>query len=115
MSDFVLRPAYLREGKFVPDREALPVEMDWSEVVQRLAPSRSQLGLLILRRVHPGMFVGTRRRGQAVTTFAFDAAGRSRNAAQVLMRDPSFASSVIEVFFVDRARWPMRLQELGVA
>lgn len=115
MSDFVLRPAYLRDGKFVPERNAAPVAMDWSEVVRRFAPSRSRSSLLILRRVHPGVFIGTRRRGREVATFAFDAAGRSRNAAQVLKQDPTFEASVVEVFLVDRAEWPMRLQELGVA
>lgn len=115
MSDFVLRPAYLRDGKFVPDRQATPVEMDWPDVMRRFAPSQTPQSLLILRQAHPGTFIGTRRRGRLATTFAFDSAGRSRSAAQVMKRDPSFATSIIEVFLVERTKHGAQLQELGAA
>jgi hypothetical protein len=113
--EFVLRPAKLREGKFVPQRKAELLTMSWAEVVGRLAPSRSRESAILLRHAHPGMFVGTRTRGAQATTFAFDAAGRSRDAAQVLRRDPTFEKSVIEVFLVERVDWGMELQELGAA
>jgi len=113
MSEFILRPAKLRAGKFVPEREADPVEMDWAKLVERFAPSQSRNSLVILRAIHPGMFVGTRTRKGRPTTFTFDAAGRSRDASHVLKRDPTFPESLIEVFLVDKVSWDMRLQELG--
>jgi len=61
------------------------------------------------------MFIGTRKQGKDIRTFSFDAAGRSRSAAQVLKQDPTFASSVVEVFLVDTVSWDMQLQELGAA
>lgn len=114
-AEFVLRPAKLRDGKFVPDRKGEPVTMTWAEVVQRFAPSRSRESAILLRGMRPGMFIGTRSRGEKATTFAFDAAGRSRNAGQVLRQDPTFERSVIEVFLVETVDWGMTLQELGAA
>jgi len=115
MSEFVLRQAHLREGKFVPDREAEPVAMDWAAFRERFSPSKSRMSAMMLRAVRPGMFVGTRRRGKGVVTFTFDAAGRSRSAAQVVKQDPTFEASVVEVFVVDTVSWDMQLQELGAA
>lgn len=115
MSEFVLRPAHIREGKFVPDRVDEQVVLDWAALVERFSPARTRAGAMILRAVRPGMFIGTRRRGQEVTTFYFDAAGRSRNAAHVLKQDPLFEESVVEVFYVDSVDWGMKLQELGAA
>jgi len=115
MSEFVLRPARIREGKFVPDRDAEPVEMDWTALRERFSPSKTRMSVLMLRAVRPGMFIGTRRRGKGAVTFTFDAAGRSRNAAHVLKQDPTFESSVVEVFIVDTVSWDMQLQELGAA
>lgn len=115
MSKFVLRPAHIRAGKFVPDRNSEEVEMDWSTLVQRFAPSKTRTSLIMLRSTCPGMFIGTRRRGAGVTTFTFDTAGRSRNAAHVLKQDPTFEASVVEVFYVSTVDWDMRLQELGAA
>jgi hypothetical protein len=115
MSEFVLRPAHLREGKFVPDRVDEQVVLDWAALVERFSPARTRAGAMILRAIRPGMFIGTRRQKQGVTTFYFDAAGRSRNAAHVLKQDPLFEESVVEVFYVDSVDWGMKLQELGAA
>ena len=115
MARIVLAPARLREGKFVEDRGSEPIELDWPEVVKRLAPQRTRGGVLMLRSLHPGMFVGTRRKGSKTLTFLFDAAGRSRNAVQVLRANPDFARSINEVFLVKSVDWDMHLRELGAA
>lgn len=115
MARIVLRPARLREGKFVVDREAEPAELDWPEVVARLAPQRTRSSVVMLRALRPGMYVGTRQRGAHTRTFLFDAAGRSRNAAYVVRRDPEFARSMNEVYLVESVDWGMRLRELGAA
>lgn len=115
MSEFVLRPAHLRDGKFVPTRTDEKVELDWAALVQRFAPSRTRMSVMMLRAVRPGMFIGTRRKGKGHVTFTFDTAGRSRNAAHVLKQDPTFEGSVVEVFLVDTVDWNMQLQELGAA
>lgn len=115
-AEFVLRPAKLRDGKFVPDRKAESITLTWKELVERLAPSKSRASGVLLRSLHPGMFVGTRsHEQQQVSTFGFDAAGRSRDASQVLRRDPTFEQSVIELFLVEGVDWEMKLQELGAA
>jgi len=115
MSEFVLRPAHIRAGKFVPSRKDELVKLDWSGLIARLSPSKTRMGLMLLRMIRPGMFIGTRRRGKETAIFTFDAAGRSRNAAHVLKQDPTFESSVVEVFHVDNVSWDMQLQELGAA
>jgi hypothetical protein len=88
------------------------MEIDWVALVKKLSPARTKMGTLILRSVRPGMFIGTRSKGESVLTFSFDAAGRSRSATQVLKTDPSFADSIIDLFYVDSVNWDMRLQEL---
>lgn len=113
MSKFVLRPAHIRSGKFVPDRDGEPVEMDWDALVKRFAPSQSRMSHLLLRGAKPGLFIGTRKLGGETRTFTFDTAGRSRDASRMLKTDPKFEESVIEVFLVDRVDWGMQLQELG--
>lgn len=115
MSEFVLRSAHIREGKFVPDRGEESVVVDWAALVERFSPARTRAGAMLLRSIRPGMFIGTRRRGSEVATFYFDAAGRSRNAAHILKQDPLFEESVIEVVYVDSVDWGMKLQELGAA
>lgn len=115
MSEFTLKPARIRDGKFVPERNATAMTMDWRDLVKRLAPSRTSRGLVILRMIRPGMFVGIRKRGKNIVTFSFDAAGRSRNASHVLKYNPGFEESIIEVFLVDKADWGMRLREFGAA
>lgn len=115
MSEFTLLPARLRSGKFVPERGAELVEMDWVKFVERFAPTRSRASLVILRNVRLGMYVGTRTKRGVATTFTFDAAGRSRDARHVIKQDPTFEGSVLEVFLVDKVNWDMRLQELGAA
>jgi len=112
MSKFVLRPARLRDGKFIPEQKSEPMEIDWASLVRRFSPARTKMGTMILRGIRPGMFIGTRNRGKDVLTFSFDAAGRSRSAAQVLKTDPSFADSIIDLFYVDSVNWDMKLQEL---
>jgi len=115
MSEFVLQPARIRDGKFVPERHGEAVTLDWPALVERFSPSRTRTSLMLLRAIQPGMFVGTRRRGTEVNTFTFNAAGRSRNAAHVLKQDPTFGRSIEEVFLVNSVKWDMKLQELGAA
>lgn len=90
--------------------------MDWTKLVERFAPSRTRMSVMMLRAVRPGMFIGTRQRGREQVTFTFDTAGRSRNATHVRKQDhPTFEKSIVEVFLVDTVAWDMRLQELGAA
>jgi len=113
MSEFTLRPARLREGKFVPDRSAEPTKVDWSGLVKRFAPARTQKGVYILRTVRPGMFVGLRQSGKRQWNFIYDSAGRSRNVPKMLRKDPTFAPSVVDLVYVEKVQWDMQLKELG--
>jgi hypothetical protein len=111
MAEFVLYPAKLRDGKFMPIREEEPVVLDWKELAKRLAPSKSRQGLMLLRSLRPGVFVGTRKRGAQPLTFLFDAAGKSRNIGGILKGDPMFEESLVEVFLVDQVKWDSRFVE----
>lgn len=113
MSKFILRPAHIRSGKFIPDRGAESVEMDWKTLVERFAPSNSRMSRMLLRGARPGLFIGTRTIGGKTRTFTFDTAGRSRDASRQLKTDPKFEESVIEVYLIDKVDWGMQLQELG--
>lgn len=113
MSEFTLRPARLRDGKFVPDRSAESVEVDWAGLVEKFAPSRTQKGLLILRSIRPGVFVGLRQKGKKTWNFIFDSAGRSRSAGRVIKQDPTFEPSLVELAYVENVEWGMKLEELG--
>jgi len=108
-----MTPAKFRSGKFVPDRKAAQVSLDWNAVVNRFSESRSRMSLLLLRGLRPGVFVGLRTRGKKSTTFVFDAAGRSRSVAQVLKQDPTFGESIKEVFLVNEVKWGLSLEEFG--
>ena len=116
MIDIVLQPAKLREGKFVILHDEEPLTLDWPQLRDRFAATRTRQGLMLLRMLRAGTFVGTRklvdaRVGPTTRTFILDAVGRSRSVAGVLRRDPAFATDLQEVFFVQSVQWESQLQE----
>lgn len=115
MPEFVLQPARLRETKFALQRGVNPVTMDWSQLRDRFAPSRSKIALMLLRQIKPGTFVGTRRKGDRVSTFIMDAAGCSRDIGRQLRADPNLVDDIVEVFLVATADWDVRLFEAEMA
>lgn len=116
MTEVVLQPAKLREGKFVPLRDEEPITLDWPQLRDRFATARTRQGMMLLRLLRAGAFVGTRRVvdpwvGPTLRTFVLDAAGRSRSVAGVLRKDPAFATDLNEVFLVHSVQWDAQLQE----
>lgn len=85
--------------------------MDWPQAVERLAPSKTPQALNMLRLARPGWYIGTRKRGEAVTNFVLDAAGKASSIADVLKKQPNFEDELQEVFYVERIEWDAQMQE----
>jgi len=111
MAKIVLRSAHLRDDRFVVEEDAEPVELDWPQALERLAPSRTPQALNMLRLVRAGWFIGTRRQGQVVRNFALDAAGKANSIAEVLRCQPAFEAELVELFYVERIEWDAQMQE----
>lgn len=105
MSEVVLRPARLRETRFVAVHSAAPITLGWDDLRQRFVPTGNPRGLMLLRQLRVGMYMGLRRQGSETRIFLLDAAGRSTSVAGVLRRDPSFTRDLVEVYFVEKANW----------
>lgn len=113
MPRFVLYPARLRDGKLVALKDEEPLELGWKELRDRFAPSRSRQGLLVLRNLRQGSFIGTRKRGEQISNFMLEAAGKSSDISKQLSKDPYLAESIVEVFYVELAEWDVALAEAG--
>lgn len=113
MAKLVLRPAHLRDDRFVVETAEEPVELDWVQAVERLAPSRTPQALNMLRIARRGWFIGTRKHGKTIRNFVLDAAGKANSIADVIRRQPSFESDLVEVFYVERIEWDAQMQETG--
>jgi len=111
MIELVLRPARLRETRFVVDRRAAPLTFGWEAFRGRFVPTGNPRGLLLLRQLRGGMYVGFRRFGVEQRLFLLDAVGRSTSIASVLKRDPSFTRDLMEVYWVEKANWDTGLVE----
>lgn len=111
MTEVVLRPARLRETRFVAVHNAAPITLDWEDLRQRFVPTGNPRGLMLLRQLRMGMYLGLRRQGLDQRLFLLDTAGRSASIAGVLRRDPSFTRDLVEVYFVEKANWGMGLVE----
>ena len=117
MARYLLQPCKLREDRIVPIKNVGPVEFTWKELVERLAPSRTDKALKSLYFLQPGSFVGLlkhphpRKREREVVNFVYVGQGRTGIISGPLARDPSFASRVIEVYRVERADRGMKVSE----
>lgn len=117
MARYVLQPCKLREDRLVPIKNAGPVEFTWRELVERLAPSRTDKALKGLYFLQPGSYVGLlkhphpRKRESVVVNFVYVGQGRTGLLSGPLAQDPSFASRIIEVFRVERAERDTRVSE----
>lgn len=113
MAKIVLRPAHLRDDRFVAEESAELVELDWPKAVARLAPSRTPQALNMLRIARRGWFIGTRQHGKTVRNFVLDAAGKANSITDVIRRQPNFENELVEVFYVERIEWDAQMQEAG--
>lgn len=117
MARFLLQPCKLREDRFVPIKNVGPVEFTWKELVERLAPSRTDKALKSLYFVQPGSFVGLlkhphpRKREREVVNFVYVGQGRTGIISGPLAHDPSFANRIIEVYRVEKADRDMKMSE----
>ena len=108
-TQITLQCCRLRGTKLVPQRDSDPEDLDWTGLVERLAPSHSPYALLLLRHVKPGEFVGTRtRRGQPS---AFKIALPDGQIRSILRAQPTFGSDLLEVYRVERTQWDASMTE----
>lgn len=114
MARFVLQPCRLRAERLVPDRNAEPLELDWAALCEQFVPSHSREGLLNLRRLQPGCYVGLADNPQTgrVGNFIFLNADRTGDLRWVLKRDQSLTSRIRAVFRVEMAEWDHTFEEL---
>lgn len=114
MARFVLQPCRLRAERLVPDRNAAPLELDWAALCQQFVPSQSREGLMNLRRLQPGCYVGLADNPQTgrVGNFVFMNANRTGDLRWVVKRDQSLTSRIRSVFRVEQAEWDHTFEEL---
>jgi hypothetical protein len=114
---FVLQPCKLRENRLVPLKNTAPVEFTWKELVERLAPSRTDKALKSLYFLQPGSFVGLlkhpnpRKREKEVVNFVYVGQGRTGLLLGPMAQDPTFAERLIEVYRVEKAEKDMKMSE----
>lgn len=65
----------------------------------------------MLRIARRGWFIGTRQQGKRTTNFVLDAAGKANSIAEVLQRQPTFESELLEVFYIEDLMWDAQMHE----
>jgi hypothetical protein len=114
---FVLQPCKLRENRLVPLKNTAPLELTWKELVERLAPSRTDKALKSLYFLQPGSFVGLlkhpnpRKREKEIVNFVYVGQGRTGLLLGPMAQDPTFAERLIEVYRVEKAEKDMKMSE----
>jgi len=116
LARFVLQPCKIRSSQFV-DLKDEPVELDWPKLVELLAPSHSFEGLMNLRRLSVGAYIGLARHPHAgvAGNFLFVNPGRSGGFKWLLRSDPDFAKRVISVYRVCSLLWDHNFSEPEIA
>ena len=114
MARFILQPYKIRADNFVPLKDGDDQELTWDELAERLAPAGTVEGLMTLRRLEPGAFVGLARHpanGQ-VGNFLLLNQDRSGRITWLLKKDPTFPERLVEVFRVKVAEWDHQFQDM---
>jgi len=109
MTTLTLQRYKLRGTKLVPQRDAVPEDLDWPKLVERLAPSGSTYAMLLLRHAKPGEFVGTRTRDGQPSAFKIAVPGGQIRS--ILKAQPTFGSDLLEVYRVERTQWDASMTE----
>lgn len=106
MSRFVLLPHRLREDRLVPIKGAEPIVLNWRELAAKLAPSNRIEAVKTLRHMQRGAFVGLLKQGKREpSNFCFIAQDRSGKISNIIRRNPSFGSNLLEVYRVVESDW----------
>ena len=102
MSRFELMPCRLREDKLVPVKGAETIVLSWRELADKLAPSNRMEAYKTLKYAQRGAYVGLLDQGEGKppSNFCFVAQDRSGNVAEILRRNPSFGTRLLEVYKV---------------
>jgi hypothetical protein len=114
MARFVLQPCHLREGKLAPLKGTQPLVLDWSGLVEKLAPSREARARMTLKSMQPGAYVGTvqdQNNPKIARNFVFANQDRSAHVDWILKKDPTFETRLLDVYRVDEVRWDAAVTE----
>ena len=116
MPKFELLPCKTRDGKFVPQKDAEPFELDMKELLKRFGMDPpSHLDLSKIQTLRPNAFVGlskSKNTGKPVC-FVLLNTDRSPNFEWLLQKDPSFERRILEVYRVESAHWEGVLEEVA--
>jgi hypothetical protein len=110
MDRIVLQPCRTRAARFVPIADENPIAMSWEQALEKLVPSGSSLGRLLVRRLKYGDFVGLRDRGGRVTNFVLSSVSGG-SFAPVLKQQPEFRDTLLNVFQVIGTEWDAKTVE----
>lgn len=113
MASFVLRKCKFRDGWLVPDKGATAEEHGWVSLCAKLAPSMSAEAKRTLRiGATTGAFVGLLRQPDGrVTNFAVKRADLEGDIREMVRKDPTIPSRLVEAYLVERAEWDSRFIE----
>lgn len=103
----------LRGSEFVPVKGAKTKVYGWRELVDLLAPHKSQDGFRQLRKAKTGAFLGLSKspmNGHVGTFFMLND-DLSGNIEMKLKVDPTFEGRLVCVYRVEAAKWPVTLTE----
>jgi hypothetical protein len=114
MARFVLTPCKLRAEKAVPLEGQAPLCLNWVELTNLLAPSRTRNALATLRRLRVHSYVGLETQAEgAPTNFLFMNDNRSNNMESLLKRKPSLSTQLQALYRVDAAELDSRVEEIS--
>lgn len=108
---FVLQPCRVRQGFFAATKDA-PITLNWKELVAKFAPHRSRNGLLCLRNLQIGGYVGLVNSPQGLSVFYYGNLDRSGKIAAAVVKDETWSERVAEVYLVEKAQWAAKVVEL---
>lgn len=103
----------LRGSFFVPEKGAKAKVYNWRELVDLLAPHKTQDAFKQLRKARIGAFLGLAKSpyGGQAGTFYMRNDDLSGNIEEKLRLDPSFERRLVCVFRVEAAKWPVTMTE----
>jgi hypothetical protein len=113
MATFKLTPCKLRDGWLVPKKGEQPLEMDWKQLREALAPTRSLLALRNLRiGMQPNAYVGLLKQPNGLTTnFVVRNTDLSGDLRRMVRQDPLLAQRLIAAYRVESVQWDDKVIE----
>ncbi len=114
MATFILQRCKYREGWLVPKKGEQPLQLEWHELCERLAPSGSMRARMMFRQAAPNAFIGlVRQHDGSVTNFVYRNHDLSGDVRALVKANPAFERQLVDVFRVEKVLWEDRMIEVG--